>query len=121
MSKREVLEVTGNAFSVPVVGCVIAQILNALDMRQPNLHIMVPQLSIGMPSSAQPNPSHAIEDAIATLEQETQALLEDAARLRRQAEAIHINTHKNSGTPTAGHSVAKRQRVATSTQQLAAV
>ena len=95
LSKRQLLEATGNSFSVPVVGCVLVQILNALAQAGVWTTTLPRPASISaMPMSPIDIDGDRLREALGTLEQETQELLQDAAEWRQQAARIR-NTRRD--------------------------
>ena len=92
LSKRQLMEATGNSFSVPVVGCVLVQVLNTVGSAGVWTTTMPRSVSLPEPAPCAVSPggdrhgtldiNSATEARLRGLEQETQELLNSAAEWR---------------------------------------
>jgi len=96
LSKRQLLEATGNSFAVPVIGCALTQVLNAvaragrwtIPVQGPPLMGGPSPIGIDGDLTGQQQQEAEDEAKLASIQEETQALLEAAAHWRRQANLV---------------------------------
>jgi site-specific DNA-cytosine methylase len=108
LSKRQLLEATGNSFSVPVVGCVLVQLLNtvgttgAWTTTVPR-SVATPEplpctVSTGGNGPATGDIDSATEAQLRGLEQETQELLNSAAEWRQKTARLRDLRRDSAGS-----------------------